>query len=208
MATIDHLVYAVPNLEKGIAKLEKKLGVQAIVGGKHLTKGTHNALINLGNQSYLEVIAVDPDNQIIKEPRWMGVDTDLVGGKLTRWALKSSEIAEQVEFLYQINPNLAKVEQGSRKKEDGTMLKWQLSLPLAHPQVEITPFLIDWADSIHPCSSLTQACSLIKLEATHPTPQDYRNLLSALNFPLSIEKSDEVSLIATIETPNGFLKLS
>lgn len=88
MATIDHLVYAVPNLEKGIAEFENKFGIQATIGGKHLTKGTHNALINLGKYSYLEIIAVDPENWAIQQPRWMGVD---LGDNQSLFSYRSSK---------------------------------------------------------------------------------------------------------------------
>jgi len=56
---IDHIVLAVPNLEEGILWLEKKLGVRPAYGGQHLTEGTHNALLNLGNNCYLELLAID-----------------------------------------------------------------------------------------------------------------------------------------------------
>ena len=45
---IDHLVYAVPDLEKAIKEIEKKFGIAPVKGGQHKSQGTHNALLNLG----------------------------------------------------------------------------------------------------------------------------------------------------------------
>lgn len=60
-APIDHLVYAAPDLEEGIARLERLLGVRASPGGQHLAWGTRNALIALGDEVYLEIIGPDPE---------------------------------------------------------------------------------------------------------------------------------------------------
>ena len=45
MSRVDHLVYASPNLEEGIDRIESLLGVRATPGGSHPQWGTANALI-------------------------------------------------------------------------------------------------------------------------------------------------------------------
>lgn len=43
--TIDHLIYGVPDLTDAVDQLERRFGVRAAAGGKHLGVGTHNALL-------------------------------------------------------------------------------------------------------------------------------------------------------------------
>ena len=42
---IDHLIFAVPELGDGVAKLEARFGVRAAGGGQHVGQGTHNKLL-------------------------------------------------------------------------------------------------------------------------------------------------------------------
>ena len=46
--SVDHLVYAVSDLDAGIVQIERLIGVRAAQGAKHPGRGTHNALISLG----------------------------------------------------------------------------------------------------------------------------------------------------------------
>lgn len=207
MRRIDHIAYAVPNLEEGCQYLGKLLGCEVLIGGRHLNNGTHNALINLGNEIYLEILAVDTDNEDIKSPRWMGVDL-ISSPRVTRWALKSNNLLSDLEALKKYNSELGNSFEGSRKKQDGTMLNWNMALPLPGPEVELAPFAVDWKDSIHPTKSLPNECELLSLELLHPTPSIYHDLFKELDIELSIKQSVRVGLLLKIRTPNGIVELS
>src|SRR6186713_405022 len=88
---LDHLVYAVPDLDSGVADLEQRLGVRASAGGQHQGRGTRNALIALGPDSYLEILAPDPAQPRPAAGRWFGVDEN-VPARLAGWAAKGADL--------------------------------------------------------------------------------------------------------------------
>ena len=50
---IDHLVYTAPSLGEGIAEIESIFGITPVIGGQHPQYSTHNALLSLGDSTYL-----------------------------------------------------------------------------------------------------------------------------------------------------------
>ncbi len=52
MIMLDHIICIVPNLDEAIQFFSKNLLGTPIKGGKHVSFGTHNALISLGNKRY------------------------------------------------------------------------------------------------------------------------------------------------------------
>ena len=200
---IDHLVYCVPDLREGMKAIESKFGVAPVYGGRHINQGTHNALIYLGTDCYFEILAVDPDSQI-QPPRWMGIDL-IKEPKLTRWAVSTSDFEGDLKRLKRINPHLAKATKGSRKTTNGNLLQWQMTLPLPTPEIEITPFLLDWGDSIHPSVSLDAKCQLIELHLTHPQPDLFSFFTENWNLNLQMKKGKTMKINAKVETPKGIV---
>lgn len=182
--------------------IESKFGVAPIYGGRHMNQGTHNALIYLGSDCYFEILAADPNSQI-EPPRWMGIDL-IDSPKLTRWAISTDDFAGDLKILKGLNPHLAKAIKGSRKTTNGDLLQWQMSVPLPSPEIEITPFLLDWGDSIHPSVSLDAKCQLIELHLTHPQPDLFSFFSENLEPKVQIEKGSK-RIQAKIETPKGIL---
>ena len=87
LARVDHLVYAAADLDRGIEEIEKLLGVRAAIGGRHPGRGTRNALIALGPETYLEIIAPDPDQPAPASARSFGLDA-VEKSRLVTWAAK------------------------------------------------------------------------------------------------------------------------
>lgn len=200
--TIDHLVYVVTDLQQGMQTIEALLGCPVIYGGQHLSQGTHNALVNLGNGCYLELLAIDPANTSITSPRWMGVDVFDVP-QLSRWALKSNQLEQDAAILQQTNPAMGCIENGSRQRTDGSNLTWGIIMPLPQPTIELLPFMVDWKDSVHPTADLEEHCQLISMQATHPSPTHIQKTLNQLNAPLQVSQGDNICLQAIIDCPRG-----
>lgn len=195
-------------MEKAINDFEKLLGVRAIFGGYHTTQGTKNALINLNDGCYLELLAADDTNKTVRQPRWMGIDL-LTKPQTTRWALKSDTLDCDRAILTKYKSAMGMVTAGSRSIANGSLLKWELVMPLPQPEVEIVPFAIDWsATETHPCNELPDmGCELIELYATHSNPDFFEKIFQLLNFNLRIEKTKNTSLKTVIKCPNGIIEI-
>lgn len=208
MRKIDHIVYTVPNLEEAIAELEARLGLRPIIGGRHDTQGTKNALVNLTDGAYLEILAADDENADIPPPRWMGVDV-LSRPRITRWALKSEDLTADGEILREHDPELGHTKAGSRQRPDGSMLRWELILPTSLPEVDVIPFMVDWSRSdIHPHEAMPDSgCSIIGLQLQHPDPERIRPVLQNLGVEVSVTKGEEPDIILVLRCPAGNVQL-
>ena len=200
---IDHIVYAVPDFEAAIEQLEKIVGIRPTFGGYHAFKGTKNVLVNLGNQCYLEILAVDETNLNIKPPRWMGVDL-ITEPKITRWSLKSVDWKQESKVLKSYHAEMGIMKDGKRETADGDLLTWRMLMPLANPAVELVPFFTDWqTSSIHPTDNLLEKCQLMDITFTHPTPELVQATFDKLNLNYTIQKGESSKIEITIDTPNG-----
>ncbi len=205
--TIDHIVYSVTNLEKAIEYFEKATGVLPVFGGYHLTKGTKNALVNLGNQCYLEILAVDDQNTTIQAPRWMGVDL-IQAPQVTRWCLKSDDLQGDSATLKEVNPALGKINGGQRKTATGDLLAWEMILPLATPAVDILPFMVDWKKSaIHPTENLKPEVGFDHLKLFHPEPIKMNAVLGKLGVTVTAQKARHASIKVVLNTPKGLVEI-
>jgi hypothetical protein len=206
LSRIDHLVYATPDLAPGIEQVEKLLGVKAVPGGQHPGSGTRNALIRLGELTYLEIIGPDPDQPKPSRPRRFGID-DLKAPRLVTWAAKGSDLDAMVRDANQHGVDLGQVQSGSRRRPDGVLLAWRLTASQALNADGIVPFFIDWGTTPHPAASLPKGCTLIALRAEHPDPERVRAMLAGIVLKLTVEAGAAPALIALIRTPHGDVEL-
>ncbi|MEM0994372.1 MAG: VOC family protein [Bacteroidota bacterium] len=200
---IDHIVYAVPNFAAALIDLETRLGVRPQFGGYHQLKGTKNALLHLGDQCYLEILAVDEDNLEIEAPRWMGVDL-IESPKITRWSLKSLDSSEESALLKAYHPEMGQIVTGKRATATGDVLTWEMLLPLASPEVELLPFFTDWQDSsTHPTDNLEEQCQLLNIQFMHPEPAPIQVVFNRLGLSYSIQTAKVAQIQIEVASPNG-----
>jgi 4-carboxymuconolactone decarboxylase len=203
---VDHLVYASPDLNAGIAKIEALLGVRASAGGQHPGRGTRNALVALGPNTYLEIIGPDPEQPNPAQARPFGID-GLKAPRLVTWSAKERDLADLSRRAARAGVQLGELAAGSRKRPDGVLLSWNYTNPWTVVADGIVPFFIDWGTTPHPAASATQGGTLVALTAEHPDPASVTTALEAVGLNLAVKKGTTPALVATINTPRGRVEL-
>jgi Glyoxalase-like domain len=202
LALVDHLVYATADLDRGIAEVERVLGVRASPGGQHPIWGTRNALVGLGSSSYLEIIAPDPDHSSPSEGRPFGLEA-LASSRLVGWAAKGIGLTNFRDEAAQHGVELGRVLSGSRKQADGTVLTWKLTDLRCVVADGIVPFFIDWGKSPHPALVASRGAKLVGLRAEHPDADQVLRMLRVVAVDLKVGVGAAPALIAEIECPYG-----
>jgi Glyoxalase-like domain len=197
---IDHLVYAAPDLPAAVAEVQEHFGVRTQAGGKHIGLGTHNALLALGEQTYLEIIAPDPGQPEPSMPRPFGVDGVSRGG-LVSWALACDDIDAAVAGARSRGYDPGEVADGQRAAPDGTVLRWRLTLNAMAGG--LIPFLISWGDTEHPARSAPHGLALEAFHLEHPDPSSLAPPLAALGADVEIRPAAAAALVARVNGPNG-----
>ena len=203
---LDHLAYAAPDLDTGMKTIEKLLGVAPVRGGQHQGLGTHNALIGLGTGVYLEIIAPDPEQPTPTRPRPFGVDS-VQELHLASWIARTSELYEIVESSRASGYDPGEIRSLSRRRPDGTLVRWTMAIRDDPPGDGLVPPLIDWGDTPHPSADLPQGGMFVGLRGEHPLPDDIRQILRPLQVDLDVSAGPAPMLIATIETAQGPIEL-
>lgn len=203
---VDHLVYAGPDLKSAVDQLEQRLGIRATPGGQHLGRGTRNYLIALGPTVYLEIIGPDPDQPAPAMPRTFGIDA-LKEARLVTWAAKGADLPRLARDAASHGIILGQVSDGSRKRPDGMLLKWQFTSPLTVVADGIVPFFIDWGTTEHPARSAAAGATLVTLRAEHPAAETVQAQLRQLGLDLPVSRGSRPALIAAIDSPKGRVEL-
>ena len=204
--SVDHLVYACPDLPAGIERIESLLGVAATLGGRHPGAGTRNALLSLGPSSYLEIIGPDPEQPEPAQPRLFGIDA-LTSPRLATWAARDGDLEKRVADALKQGIPLGQVKAGSRQSSDGSLLSWRYTSPATVLGGGLVPFFIDWGATPHPARNAGRGARLIAFRAEHPDAASVRDLLTKLGLDLPVAAGPGPALIAEIASPKGRVEL-
>jgi len=197
---IDHLIYKAPDLADAVAEVEERLGVRAQAGGQHTGLGTHNALLALGPQTYLEILAPDPRQPQPPAPRPFGPDGVSRSG-LAGWAIACHDIDTAVARARSRGYDPGEVASMQRTTPTGAVLRWRLTLGAVTGG--LAPFLISWGDTDHPARSAPRGLILQSFHLEHPDPASLAPLLTALDADAQIRPAAAPALIAHLSGPNG-----
>jgi hypothetical protein len=212
-ADLDHLVVAADTLEQGTAYLADCLGVAPIAGGRHAAMGTHNRVLDLGRERYLEVIAIDPEGRPPAYPRWFNLDDPGFRKQLTKrprlvsWVARTDAIDQLARLAYGQPASIRPMRRGSLRwwfafSDDGSV-----------PGKGLLPHLIQWDEGDHPTDAMpASGCTLVKLAGTHSDPPALNQVISSLGLAdvMTIRKAAKrqpPGVAAHIQTPAGMVIL-
>jgi hypothetical protein len=195
-------VYGVEDLAAGVEELAERLGIRPAPGGRHVGRGTHNALLGLGGGAYLEVIAIDPTQPPSPEPVAFALDRVRLPG-LVGWASRTADIDGLAEAVRALGFDPGEVRSMTRRRPDGHLLEWRLSRQAPDPARLVIPFLIDWGASPHPSESAPSGVRLVELRVEHPDPAAVRAELDALGTAVPVGAAARPALVAALDTPRG-----
>jgi hypothetical protein len=201
---IDHLIYAAPDLRAAVADVEERLGVRALDGGRHTGLGTHNALLALAPQTYLEIIAADPGQPQPSMPRPFDIDGISHSG-LAGWALACDDIDATVARARRNGYDPGEAIDGQRTGPTGTVLHWRMTP--SRTADGLVPFLISWGGTEHPARSAPRGVTLETFHLEHPDPPSVVPLLAALGADVEIRPAAIAALVARLRGPNGSVVL-
>lgn len=146
MLQIDHVVYAVRDLDAAATRVLEELGLASVPGGVHPQWGTGNRIIPLGDSQYLELLAVVDPSVAAKSPLGRSLQALTAGGDAWFAMCLATDAIEAVAARLGLD-----VVSGSRTLPDGRPVSWRgagIDDPARSPDL---PFFIAWdAQTPHP----------------------------------------------------------
>lgn len=208
----DHLVVCADELASGVRWFAEKSGVSMAAGGSHPLMATHNHLSALSDDSFVEIIAKDPEAEAPQRPRWYELDSLgfqrylMQSPALTTWVVATDNLPMALAAARK-----AGIDAGESLAVTRGDLHWNIAVradgTLAYGGV--FPILIQWPQGVNPVQRMQdQGLRLNTLRAQHPEPDKLRSALSAIGAEHLLEVVEgPVKLQATMRAPDGEFEL-
>ncbi|HET7236310.1 MAG TPA: VOC family protein [Actinomycetota bacterium] len=138
MLRLDHVGYAVRDLDEAAVRFREEFGLDSVEGGRHVGLGTANRIVPLGPQ-YIELIAVV--DRAEAEANAFGrsvIERTAEGGGWLLTVAASDDVEAEAERLG------LQVRDGTRVRPDGQQVRWRMA-GMDDPRREPwMPFFITW----------------------------------------------------------------
>ncbi|MFP6805586.1 MAG: VOC family protein [Pseudomonadales bacterium] len=201
---LDHVMYAVSDLQDGISEVEKLTGVKATFGGSHEGQGTCNALLSFANSQYLEIIAPDKEQELAETTGQELLDRQFSG--IRRWAVATDSFDTVKPVLDEYSYGYHIIDM-TRTRPDGLKLAWQILFVRDHPFRDFMPFFINWLDSPHPADDSPAGCTLNNYAVQLVNDSEvFSALMKSLDIDVEVIEGPD-GMRAIIDSPNGRVML-
>ncbi|MGB1236073.1 MAG: VOC family protein [Planktomarina sp.] len=207
---IDHFAIGADNLDQGVAAMETALGVTVPRGGKHDAMSTHNCVMQAGNESFFELIAIDPDAPADPgRTRWFTLDDAGTQARIADrpralcWVVNTDDLDAVIAASPVDLGEVVLFTRGDRS--------WRLTVPQdGHlPMGGLLPAFIEWSPGPHPSTGQQDlGVTLDKVQLSTPDAAALTDILKALQVDHLAEVSEgPAALSFALNTPNGAVVL-
>ena len=206
---IDHVAIGAATLEAGQAHLEALTGLVVPRGSRHDLMGTHNCVMQAGNESFLEIIAIDSDAPDPGRRRWFTLDQADTQSRLGErpralcWVVNTTDLDAIVARATVDLGEIVRFQRGDRS--------WRLTVPRdgSLPLSGLIPAFIEWSPGPHPSTGQQDlGARLERIILSHPDPDWLAGQLDALGVGhLADFVKGEVGLTFALTTPNGRVEI-
>jgi len=211
---IDHLVIGAKNLQHGVEYVKELLGVEMPFGGVHPKMGTHNHLMRLGENIFLEIISINDEIDPPKRPRWFDLDNPFIKKqiettpRLLTWVVNTTDIKALIKN--------ASFPAGKAELITRGNLSWFFGLPEDGRLFGggMLPYIIQWETDRHPASDMADfGCTLAELRIYHPHPEWLKANLDSIGASklvtiTTLPHNSTPYMTAIIKTPSGIKMIS
>lgn len=206
---IDHFTVGASDLKTGQSALQHLLGVEVPRGSKHDAMSTHNCVAQGGNESFLELISIDPDAPDPGRVRWFTLDDPTTQARLAErpralcWVVGTNDLDGIVARSPVDLGEVVFFQRGDRT--------WRLTVPAngSLPEAGLLPAFIEWSPGPHPSSGMQDlGIALQTIRLTHPDPDWLQGVMKTLGIDhLATINAGERTLAFEMNTPGGTVHL-
>lgn len=203
---LDHILWGAGDLEAGAAAFAAASGIVPAPGGSHAGFGTRNRLLGLGTGLYFEVIAPDPEQNIVGTRGAKLAALQRPG--LVAFAVRCSDLPAMRAAAEKAGIAMRGPVAMGRTRADGVRLDWSILYFGDETLADMVPFAIDWGRSPHPSTSTPPGMALKSFAALHPDRERLASIYAALGIPVEVKRAPHPGFLAVLDTPKGELVLT
>ena len=206
---IDHFVIGAATLAQGVSAMKDALGVKVPQGSRHDAMSTHNCVMQAGNDSFFELIAIDPEAPDPGRARWFALDDPATQAWLKErpralcWVVNTDNLDAIIATSPVDLGEIVDFQRGERT--------WRLTVPKdGHlPENGLLPAFIEWSPGPHPSTGQQNlGVTLSKVQIQTPDATRMQEMFEKLQIAHLADISEgPTALSFVLESPNGTVVL-
>jgi len=210
---IDHVIWAVPDLDRGVEQFKQMSGVEPIGGGVHPGRGTRNSLVSAGENMYLEIIAPDPA-QMPLDPAANPVQvfaheiSQMAEPEVDMFAFSAVDLRAVVEKGRELGLEVVGPTPGQRMTPEGVLIQWSHVDFVGHGFGQFVPFALNWLDSPHPSTTSPQGTTIEGITVEHPRADELRRIYEGLGIPAQVVQAAEPRIVVHMKSARGSFEVT